>query len=679
MRRFSNCCSRIRNCRRMAGFVAVLLIFLARPAWPQQANSDLTERSLEDLMNIKVTSVSKTEQTLSRTASAVFVMTAEEIQRSGATNIPDLLRMVPGIDVAQINANTWAVSARGLNGRFSNELLVTVDGRNVYTPTFGGVFWDVLGLPLEDIERIEVIRGPGGTVWGANAVNGFINIITKKAGETHGGVAIAGAGNLDQGFGTVQYGASLGKKTDFRVYTKYFNQDHLPGLTTASGNDGWHLLRGGFRMDSALSSKDALTVEGNIYTGKEWNPTSFLPSITLSAQDVNEPVSLFGADLQSTWRHSYSEHSETALQVSFDRYKRNDALGEQRNTIALDLQHRLAWSSRQDIVWGIGYRYTDSDSHGNLTISLNPADFNMQLFSSFVQDEVAVIPNKLYVTAGTELEHNRYSGFNWMPSGRISWTPARRHMFWAAVSEAVHTPSELDTSSRTDFGGFVGPGGVLVLAALVGNPHFQDERLTAWELGYRTTPSSRVSIDLAFYHHDYRDQQTTEPATPFFETTPAPPHVVLPVTFRNLMSGEATGFEVASNWKVSDRWTLSPAYAFEQIHMHLDPTSQDTGSVLNAEGSSPANGAQLRSHVDLVSNVAWDTSVYFVDRLRSGKVPSYTRAETGLTWRWTEYLSCSVVGQNLLQDRHLEFVDSTGSVRSSLVKRSAYVKITWQF
>src|ERR1700691_2601132 len=257
-----------------------LVICLTPPALSQQTIPGLMDRSLEDLMTIKVTSVSKTEQTLSRTASAVFVITAADIQRSAATNIPDLLRMVPGVDVAQINGNTWAISARGLNGRFSSVLLVLVDGRNVYTPTFGGVFWDVLDLPLEDIERIEVIRGPGGTIWGANAVNGVINIITKKAAETRGRLVVGSGGNLDQGSGMVQYGGGLGNNTDYRAYTKYFNQDYMPGLSGLPGTDNWHLLRSGFRTDSKLSAKDTLTVQGDVYTGAEGCIIPSLPLVT---------------------------------------------------------------------------------------------------------------------------------------------------------------------------------------------------------------------------------------------------------------------------------------------------------------------------------------------------------------------------------------------------------------
>ena len=658
--------------------LGLILLGLALTCRAQQP--DLIDRSLEDLMNIKVTSVSKTEQTLSRTASAIFVVTADDIRRSGATNIPDLLRMVPGVDVAQINANTWAISARGLNSRFSNELLVLVDGRNVYTPTFGGVFWDVLDMPLEDIERIEVIRGPGGTIWGANAVNGVINIITRKASETRGGMVVAVGGNLDQGFGTAQYGGGLGKSTDYRVFAKYFNQDHMPGLNGLEGGDGWHLLRGGFRTDSKLSAKDTWMVQGDVYTGEEASPGSFLPSVTSpQTQQVDATVPLSGGFLQSAWNHVFSARSDTTLQISFDRYKRDDILREQRRTLDIDFQHHFAWGTRQDMVWGANYRNTDSGTDGDLGFSLNPADVNMQLFSLFVQDEIALVPDKLYLTVGTKLDHNYYTGFNLLPSARLAWKLNSRHMLWAAISRVDRTPAETDAGSRLNFAGFPGPGGLPTLAALVGNPHVQDEGLTAYELGYRTTVVEHLSVDFAAYYDGYDHQETTEPAAPFFETSPAPPHLVLPVTYENLMHGEAHGFEIALNWKLTDRWTLSPGYAFEQIHMYLDPTSQDTGSVADTEGSSPAHSAQLRSHLDLTGGFAWDAAVYFVDRLRSGEVPAYTRLDTGFTRRWTEHLSSSVFGQNLVKDRRLEFVDDSGSTISTLIKRSGYAKVIWQF
>ncbi|HXM63539.1 MAG TPA: TonB-dependent receptor [Terriglobales bacterium] len=654
------------------------VLLLSAASYAQQ--QDLTQLSLEDLMNTKVTSVSKKEQPLSRTASAIFVISSEDIRHSGATNIPDLLRMVPGVDVAQIDANTWAITARGFNGRFSNELLVLLDGRNLYTPTFGGVFWDALDLPLEDIERIEVIRGPGGTIWGANAVNGVINIITRKATQTKGGMVVGGGGNLDQGFGTVQYGGGLGKNTDYRVFTKYFNQDHLPGRDGQVASDGWNLLRGGFRADSKLSEKDTLTVLGDIYTGVENVPGLFLLSVTSPAQQhIDDVVPVSGGFIQSNWNHSFSARSDTTLQVSLDRYRRDDILREGRTTLDVDFQHHFGWGSRQDFVWGASYGDTDSDTQGGLGISLIPANVTMQPFSLFIQDEIAVVREKVYLTLGARLDHNYYTGFNLLPSAQVAWTPSQRNMFWAAVSQAHRTPAETDTAIRAAFAGFPGPGGMPALAELVGNPHFDDEALTAYETGYRTALLEHLSLDLAAYYSDYTHQETTEPATPFFEDTPAPPHLVLPVTYENLMHGEAHGIEMAVNWRATDRWTLSPGYAFEQIHMHPAPTSRDTSSALDAEGSTPVHGAQLRSHLDLVHGIGWDASAYFVDRLRGAAVPSYTRLDTGLTWHIAEGLSMSMVGQNLVQDRHLEFIDTSGSVTSSLMKRSAYAKFTWRF
>src|ERR1700685_264799 len=500
------------------------VLLLSAASYAQQ--QDLTQLSLEDLMNTKVTSVSKKEQPLSRTASAIFVISSEDIRHSGATNIPDLLRMVPGVDVAQIDANTWAITARGFNGRFSNELLVLLDGRNLYTPTFGGVFWDALDLPLEDIERIEVIRGPGGTIWGANAVNGVINIITRKATQTKGGMVVGGGGNLDQGFGTVQYGGGLGKNTDYRVFTKYFNQDHLPGRDGQVASDGWNLLRGGFRADSKLSEKDTLTVLGDIYTGVENVPGLFLLSVTSPAQQhIDDVVPVAGGFIQPNWNHSFSARADTTLQVSLDRYRRDDILREGRTTLDVDFQHHFGWGSRQDFVWGASYGDTDSDTQGGLGISLIPANVTMQPFSLFIQDEIAVVREKVYLTLGARLDHNYYTGFNLLPSAQVAWTPSQRNMFWAAVSQAHRTPAETDTAIRAAFAGFPGPGGMPALAELVGNPHFDDEALTAYETGYRTALLGHLSLDLAAYYSDYTHQETTEPATPFFEDTPAPPHL----------------------------------------------------------------------------------------------------------------------------------------------------------
>ncbi len=669
--------------RKIAGrccFSFVIALLVATSAWTQEAPKDLASKSLEDLMSIDVTSVSKKEQKLSRTAAAVLVITRDDIRHSGATNIPDVLRMVPGMDVAQISANVWAISARGLNKEFSNELLVLLDGRKVYSPTTGGVFWDVLDVPLEDIERIEVIRGPGGSVWGANAVNGVVNIITRKARETLGTMVAAGGGNLDQGFGTVQQGGALGTNAEYRFYAKYFNQNHMPGLTGQNGADGWHVLRGGFRVDSTLSSKDTLTLQGDLYTGRDGVPSSYLPSITSpEALNVNLETNLSGGFMQSFWNHVYSARSDTSLQISFDGSKREDALGEARNTVSLDFQHHIAWGERQDIVWGLGYLYTRSQTTGTLSFSLNPADLNTQLFSSFIQDEIAILKDRVYLTAGAKLEHNYFTGLVLMPMSRVTWTPNAHHMLWAAISHVQRTPASVDTTERINVGGFPGPGGAPVLVSIFGNPLFKNEGLVAYELGYRTTVLKNVSIDLAAYYNDYENQKTIEPIAPFFEPTPPPPHLVLPLTYENLMYGETQGAEVAVNWKAADRWTLSPGYALEQIHLHTSPGSMDTTSGPADEGSLPRHSAQLRSHLDLAHGMAWDTAAYFVDRLTYQKVPSYTRLDTGLSWQWSKKFSISLVGQNLLRDHHLEFIDTGGATRSTLVKRSVYAKILWQF
>jgi iron complex outermembrane receptor protein len=671
--------------RSHLGLAIALLI--AIPAWSQEKPKDLAEKSLEDLMNVEVTSVSKKEQKLWRTAAAIFVITQEDIRRSGATNIPDLLRMVPGMDVGQINGSTWAIGARGFNQQFSNKLLVMVDGRTVYSPTFSGVFWDTLDLPLFDIERIEVVRGPGGTIWGANAVTGVINIFTKKASDTSGTVLEAGGGNFQQGFGMAQYGGTLGQKTNFRVYSKYFNQNHMLDLNGQSGADGWHRLRGGFRMDSSLSSKDSLMIEGHLSAGREGEFGFKLPSVTSPGfVAVSEEISLANGSFETIWNHIYSGGSDSSLQVSFDQHRRDDPLNpELRNTFDLAYRHHLSFGGRQDIVWGLGYRYTTDRIGGSLTVAMNPPSRALQLFDSFIQDEIALVPKRLFLTLGAKLEHNDYTGFEVMPSVRATWSPSDRYMIWAAVSRALRAPSRNDTNLVLNIGEFPGPGGAPTLLRLLGNPHFQDERLIAYEAGYRAMLSKRFSIDIALYFNDWDHLQTTEPSASFFEAIPLPAHEVQTLMYGNLMHGESHGFELTAKWNVTDRWSLSPAFALTSEHMHTDPMSADTQTLLFTEGNSPDQLVQLRSHFDLRRNLAWDASAYFVNALTNQgpfsnlNIPSYTRLDSVLTWKAREGLSVSIVGQNLLKDHHMEFEDVNGSMQSGQVKRSAYAKFTWTF
>jgi iron complex outermembrane receptor protein len=664
--------------------VAMATLEWCAPAHGQEAPQkpdDLANASLEDLMKVEVTSVSKKEQTLSRTAAAVFVITQEDIERSGATNIPDLLRIVPGLNVAQINAGAWAISARGLNGQFSNELLVLVDGRNVYTPSFGGVFWDLLDLPLENIERIEVIRGPGAAVWGENAVNGVVSIIRKKAGDTKGGIVSTGGGNTDPTFSTVQYGGSIKSNFDYRAYAKYFDIHDMRGNGVGDGGDGWHVLRGGFRTDSTLSERDSLVVEGDIYTGREGDPTYTLPSI-LSPAPV--PVEIFinvsGGYLESIWRHTASSRSDFTLTGTYDTYERGDLLNDHRKTESLDFKHHYTLGERNELVWGATYRHTSGESVGGTWLSLIPPDQSENIFSVFVQDEFAAIQDKLYLTLGSKFENNTCSGFAVMPTARALYALNQRQSLWAAVSRAVRSPAETDVSLRANVGAVTLPDGMLAAVSSFGNPHVKDEGLVAYEAGYRTMITSRLSLDLAAYYNDYDNQNTDEPEPIFVEATPPPTHLVLPSIVENLSHGETHGAELSAKWKVNDRWTLDGSYDFERIHMHRSTGSLDFTSGPDAEGSTPHQQARLQSAVNVTSTLSWNLAVDFTDRLLAQNVPSYTRLDTNLIWRISKSVTVGLYGQNLLRDRHLEFFDpDTGSTRSTLIRRSGYAKLTWRF
>jgi iron complex outermembrane receptor protein len=667
------------RCARIA-LVVSLLASLATPAWPQQKPLDLTDESLENLMNIEVTSVSKKEQRLSNVAAAIFVITTEDIRRSGATNIPDLLRMVPGMDVAQTNSNTWGISARGFNGQFADKLLVLIDGRTVYSPIFSGVFWDAQEIPLETIERIEVIRGPGATVWGSNAVNGVINIITKSARDTVGTLISAGGGTHEQGSGTGIYGGRIGDAGAYRIFASDLNDGHFPRPAGPSGQDAWDSVHGGFRADATLSTKDSLTVQGDFFDGTAGEtdsiPISISPPVT-AVVALQERFS--GWDVLSRWNHVASPRSETSLQVYFDRTNHGDAtFGLAVNTFDIAFQHHVAWGSRQDFVWGLGYRLNSDDTASTFRVVFNPADRRTQLLNSFVQDEITILPNRVSATLGVKLEHDDYVGFGWEPSGRLVWNMGKRNMLWGAISRALRTPDRSDTAVRANRLAVPGPNNLPLLVSVFGNPDEQDVSLNAFEAGYRNQLTDRTSLDLTIFYNDYDYLRSTEPGAPFLETNPAPLHFVAPLTFANGIYGETHGIEASANWRITDRWTLSPGYAFLAMHLHRGAASQDTTTVPATEGAVPNHQAQLRSHVDLPRRLQWNASAYFVGRLSAQAVPSYTRLDTNLIWDPVEHFSIKLVGQNLLQDRHQEFSPAQTAL-STLVKRSFYVQLTAQF
>jgi len=647
---------------------------------PPQAAS-VADLDISELMNTKVTSVSKKAQRMSKVAAAVFVITQEEIRRSGATSVPDLLRMVPGLDVAQINANSWAISARGFNHQFSDKLLVLIDGRAVYTPLFGGVYWDTQDVVLEDIDRIEVIRGPGATVWGANAVNGVINIITLKAADTQGGLVTAGAGTQELGSGTAQYGGKLGRNGSYRVFGRGFDHNHFPDLNGQNAEDDWHLVHSGFRVDEGLSKKDSVTLQGDIYRGQEGSEFGHIVSIS---PPVNENVvgaaDLAGGNVLGRWNHTFSSRSDTTLQIYFDRFEREGPESDEyRDTIDFDFQHHLAVGARHDFIWGGDYRHTSDHTVGTIDQAWLPPSRALDLFSAFVQDEILLKADRVSLTVGTKLENNYLSGFDVEPSGRVAWTPKSRDTFWAAVSRAARSPARRNTDADVNIAVFPGPGGTPADLLLLGNPNQKSEHVIAYEAGYRAQPAARLSVDVALFFTTYSDLATTEPGVPFLVVNPPPTHLVLPLVWANKMYGTTDGIEVSANWKMTRKWTLSPGYALLQMHLHEDSSSLDTTTVSDTEGSSPRHQAQLRSHEDLSRRLAWEVSGYFVERLSAQQVPSYVRLDTQLSWRVGEGVALSLVGQNLLRDRHLESNDALTSLNPSQVKRSAYAKLVWRF
>jgi iron complex outermembrane recepter protein len=651
---------------------------------PQSAEKrDLSQVSLEDLMNIEVTSVTKKEQKMSQAAAAIFVITQEDIARSGATNIPDLLRMVPGMDVSQINASTWAVSARGFNDQFSNKLLVLIDGRAVYTPLLGGVNWDTQNVPLEDIERIEVIRGPGAAVWGANAVNGVINIVTKAASDTHGALIAGGGGTEGQAQGLVQYGGGVKEKTDYRVFANYLDYGSLPAVGGGSGQDNWNLLHGGFRADSKISSKDSLTVQGDLYTGQEGASIIHIFSIEPPvAGNLNVDTQLSGGNILARWNHNFSSRSDTTFQFYFDNYERaGPESDETRNTIDFDFSHHWAWGSRQDVIWGAGYRRTWDQTIGTIDQAFNPPDAALQLFTFFAQDTIALHPDRLFFTAGTKVENSYFTGYELEPSARLAWTPYNWMTLWSAVSRAERSPTQRNIGLNAALAVFPDLGGSSTPAEVIlfGNPKFQSEHVVAYEAGFRAQPNKRLSVDVSTFFNHYDHLESLEPEPEVLEPSPAPARFIMPITFGNLMHGTTEGGEISANLKLTDRWTLSPGYAFLEMHLHLEPSSLDTTSVAEYQGSSPQHQAQLRSHVDLSHGFSWDASAYFVSELPIQGVASYTRLDTQLRWKFAERGEISLVGQNLLQNDHLESMDQLTLVNSSLIKRNAYAKFSWYF
>lgn len=644
------------------------------------SENELVLLSLEDLMTLEVTSASRKSQSLAVTAAAAFVITSDDIRRSGVTNIPDALRMVPGVTVARIDSSKWAVTVRGFNGRFARKLLVLIDGRSAYSPLFSGVFWDAQDTLLEDIERIEIIRGPGATIWGANAVNGVINIITKKAADATGGLVVAGAGNYERGFGAVRYGADIGDWGAVRAYGKYFNRNELEAEDGRPADDGWDMGRGGFRMDGK-SGQNSFTLQGDIYNGTERETIAFpdLASLAtgyMTARTANTTVG--GGNLLSRWTRSLADEAELSLQLYYDRSKRDipQLFNDTTDTVDLDLLHRFQWGNRHETVWGGGFRFIDERITGSATLSFNPAHRNEKLYSAFLQDDITVVQDKLHLIIGSKFEHNVYTGFELQPSGRLIWTPNERLSFWSAVSRAVHTPSRGESDNMLKQFAFpapnpIDPAGqpIPMVIAVQGPGNLQAEVLMAYEAGVRIKASDRFTVDLAGFYNNYRRLIGVEtPTDPQF--VPGPPsYLVLTNTLRNKDRGETWGGELAADWQAAEPWRLALAYSYIAV-------SEMAGE------RAPAHQVSLRSQLELAKNIELDLWGRYVGVSRdylNNTLDEYLNLDARLGWRPLKTLELSLVGRNLLHQRQQEFRPEFIQTLPSGTGREVYGKVSWSF
>jgi iron complex outermembrane recepter protein len=636
-----------------------------------QEKRDLASLSVDDLMNVEVTSVSRKEQKLADTAAAVFVITQDDIRRSGATSIPEILRMVPGLDVARVNGNSWAVSARGSNGQFANKLLVMIDGRSVYTPLFSGVFWDVQDTLLEDIDRIEVIRGPGGTLWGANAVNGIINIITKHSIDTQGALLSLGGGAADGPSAAGRYGGSFGHNGYYRVFGKTF--DRPPSIGGAHPTeDAWSVGRAGFRADWASRAGDNFTAQGDIYRGTSATLGVLIDPANPFA-DRSFLTRLSGDDLQFRWTAIQSSRSDTTLQAYIDDTARADpgvVLG--RRTLDVDFQNHLKLGSRNDAVWGAEYRHSNDRAAGP-GFQLVRDSSVATLVSAFVQDEIQVA-RRFHVTIGTKLEYDPVSHVQLQPTLRLLFKASERQTIWAAVTSAVRTPAETERYGRITVGAFpdgTENGGLLVV---YGNPALKPERVESFEAGYRWQISPNMGFDATAFHNQMRRLLGAEQADPFVDSSG---RMIIPVGIENNLHGYAHGAEFLLTDALTPNWNLALGYSLLQVTTIDDEglrSSAETGKVTN-----PRSQLQLRSSFQLPKQIELDSSAYYVGRVGSD-VRAFLRLDAQLSWHPTTRWELSISGQNLLHERHDEFASVTGqSELVTPVQRTVNGKVTWRF
>lgn len=639
---------------------------------PNPSSEQLKELTLEQLGNVEVTSVSKEPEEVWKTPAAIYVITQEDIRRSGAKTLPDILRLAPGVEVSQIDGDKWAVGIRGFEGRLAKSVLVLIDGRSVYTPLFAGVYWEMQTTMIQDIERIEVIRGPGGTIWGSNAVNGVINIITKNSKDTHGGLVTVGGGNVTPGYIESRYGAGT-DRFSYRIYGRGFDQ--APEYHSDHHNfDRWRLGQAGFRTDWNPNANDSLTVEGDAYgtiAGQRLNISYYSPP---ELADTEADGYFSGQDIVAGWKHVFSARSDVRVHAYYDRTDRNDLnYREIRNTFDLDFIHHISFS-RQNFIWGGGIRISPSHYFQKVpTVDFLPHHQTYNIFSGFVQDEITLVPDRLSFTVGSKFEHNSFSGFEFQPSGRILWTPTPHQSLWAAATRAVRTPSRIEEGFQ--FTALAVPSLPLYLR-LIGDGDFSPEQLVGYELGYRRYFKPKVYLDIASFYNQYDDLLSVENLAPFVETSPAPTHLILPLYLRNGVDAETRGFEISPVWDPVKWIRFQASYSYMHLNARDKPTSDDASTVKQLEGDSPQHMATVQSTFQFPRNFELDLDYRYMSALPDQKIPAYSTADAQLQWHFGEHFGLALIGRNLLQPYHFEYGGDPGPLVG--IKRSAFAQITWR-
>lgn len=670
---------------KLMGFFAVssAIALCSVPAAAADENIDqLIDMPIKDLVNVEVTSVSKKSEKASEAAAAIYVITQEDIKRSGVTTIPEALRMAPGIQVARIDAGTWEITARGFanSSEFDNKLLVLIDGRSVYNPLFSGVLWEEQGVPIEDIERIEVIRGPGSTLWGANAVNGVINIITKNSKDTQGNLASAGAGTFDKFSGLVQHGGKINDSTTYRAYAQDYEQGNTYHLNGESKEDSYHISRTGFRSDGNPDPTSNFTLQGDAYKGDRNEPFDRLPSLTgtltSSGLTVDAPDThdMLGGNILGKYDKRLSNGSDLAVQMYYDYTQRElDIFSQKINTFDIDVQHSFNLSENHSFMWGAGYRLVNAQLANTELLRYSEDDLNQttNLFSTFVQDKIQLMPDELFLTLGSKLEHNDYTGFEVEPNIRLTWLPTNNQTVWAAVTRAVRTPSMNEMSLTQVIAATPIPGPSSAYVAITENGQLESENLLAYELGYRIQPTKNTSLDLTGFINKYDDIRTLE------RRGAIPPDIVASLVTANRATSTSEGIEIAGNWDVTDKWSLRGSYSYLDMTTTVEDGSTDNSTASN-DARSPHNIFNIRSSYRFSKDFEMNNALYYVGPLAIDNVPGYYRLDSNIIWQAADGVELSLVGQNLLDPLHQEFRGSTYNTPSE-VPRSVFGKVTFRF